>query len=119
MANPVAWFEIVGRDGATLRKFYGDLFDWRIDSSDAGMDYGLVAAQAGGIGGGIGRSADGGAGHVTVYVEVDDPEACLAKAERLGGKTVVPPMQIPGYNLTFAFFADPEGHVVGLSRGAI
>jgi hypothetical protein len=26
---------------------------------------------------------------------------------------------IPDFGLTFAFFADPEGHVVGLSRGAV
>jgi len=26
---------------------------------------------------------------------------------------------IPGFGLTFAFFADPEGHVVGLSKGAV
>ena len=43
----------------------------------------------------------------------------LEKAEKLGGKTVVPPTEIPDFGLTFAFFADPEGHVVGLSRGAV
>jgi len=30
-------------------------------------------------------------------VEVDDPEAYLAKAERLGGKTVVTPTEIATY----------------------
>jgi len=119
MGNPVAWFEIVGKDGEKLRSFYRDLFEWQIDSSDSGMDYGLVPAQPKGIGGGIGRSADGGMGHVTVYVEVDDPAGYLAKVEKLGGTTVVPPTEIPGFGLTFAFFADPEGHVVGLSRGAV
>jgi predicted enzyme related to lactoylglutathione lyase len=43
----------------------------------------------------------------------------LKKAEQLGGKTVVPPTEIPQFELTFAFFADPEGHVVGLSKGAV
>jgi predicted enzyme related to lactoylglutathione lyase len=41
------------------------------------------------------------------------------KAEGLGGTTIVPPTEIPGYHLTFAFFADPEGHVVGLTKGAV
>ena len=61
-------------------------------------------------------------GHVTFYVEVADPEAYLARAEKLGGKTVVPPTEIPAYNLTFAMFAmfaDPEGHLIGLSKGAV
>jgi predicted enzyme related to lactoylglutathione lyase len=53
------------------------------------------------------------------HVEVDDPAEFLEKAEKLGGKTVVPPTEIPDFGLTFAFFADPEGHVVGLSRGAV
>lgn len=117
MSNPVAWFEVVGTDGAKLRDFYGRLFDWRIADADPGMDYGMVAAGDGGIGGGIGRSEDGGHGHVTFYVEVDDPAAYLAKAEELGGRTVAPPMEVPGANLTIAFLADPDGHVVGLSKG--
>jgi uncharacterized protein len=119
MGNPVAWFEIVGKDGNQLRKFYGRLFDWEIGAGDPDMDYGMVPAAEGGIGGGIGRSQDGGTGQVTFYVEVDDPAAYLARAETLGGQTVLPPMEIPGYNLTVALFADPEGHVIGLSKGVV
>lgn len=119
MGNPVVWFEIVGKDGKSLRDFYGSLFDRHIDAGDEGMDYGVVAAAQGGIGGGIGRSQDAGAGHVTFYVEVDDPSAYLARAERLGGSTIAPPMKVEGSDLTIAFFADPDGHVVGLSKGAI
>jgi hypothetical protein len=36
----------------------------------------------------------------------------LAKVEAGGGKTIVPPVQIPAG--TFAWFADVEGNVVGL-----
>jgi predicted enzyme related to lactoylglutathione lyase len=50
---------------------------------------------------------------------VDDPAAYLERAERLGGRTVVPPTTVEQAGLTFAFFADPEGHVVGLSKGAV
>jgi hypothetical protein len=28
-------------------------------------------------------------------------------------------MDIEGWDITIAFFADPEGHVVGLSKGAV
>jgi predicted enzyme related to lactoylglutathione lyase len=115
----VVWFEVVGKDGARLRSFFSSLFGWQIAESGTGMDYGLVAAANGGIGGGIGRSQDGGEGFVTVYVEVDDPAAYLAKAEKLGGRTVVPPTEIPSVGLTFAYFTDPEGHLIGLSRGAV
>jgi len=45
-------------------------------------------------------------------VQVEDAEAYLKKAQSLGGKTIVPPVPIPSG--TFAWFADPEGNVVGL-----
>lgn len=32
---------------------------------------------------------------------------------------MVTPTEVPEFGLTFAFFADPEGHVVGLSKGVI
>jgi predicted enzyme related to lactoylglutathione lyase len=43
--------------------------------------------------------------------------AVLHRAERLGGTTVLPVTAIPDTNLTIAYFADPEGHVIGLTRG--
>lgn len=119
MKNPVVWFEVVGKDGGGLRKFYSDLFGWKIDGATGDMDYGLVSAGNGGIGGGVGQSQDGGSGHVTFFIEVDDPAAYLKKAEKLGGKTLVPPTEVPSYGLTFAYFVDPEGHMIGLSKGAV
>jgi predicted enzyme related to lactoylglutathione lyase len=118
-APAVAWFEITGTDGPALQSFYGRLFDWQVQDAGDGSGYGLVQAADKGIGGGIGAAQDGGPGHVSFYVEVDDPAAYLKKAEQLGGKTIVPPTEIPNFGLTFAFFADPEGHVVGLSKGAV
>lgn len=115
----VAWFEITGKDGPKLQSFYSSLFGWQVQDAGDGSGYGLVQAAEKGIGGGIGAAQDGGPGQVSFYVEVDNPAAYLQKAEQLGGKTIVPPTEIPQFGLTFAFFADPEGHVVGLSRGAV
>ena len=120
MSKPiVGWFEVTGKDGASLQTFYSSLFDWEVADAGDGSGYGLVAAGEKGIAGGIGGSQDGGDGGVTFYVEVDDLDRYLAKAEALGGKTVVPPTEIANFGLWFAFFSDPEGHVVGLSRGAV
>jgi uncharacterized protein len=120
MATPaVAWFEVTGKDGTALQKFYGELFNWQVQDAGDDSGYGLVSAAESGIGGGIGPAQDGGPGQVTFYVEVDDPAAYLQKAEALGGQTIVPPTAIEQFGLTFAFFADPEGHVVGLSKGAV
>ena len=52
---------------------------------------------------------------MTVYVQVDDLESYLKKAESLGGKTVMPVTEIPGV-VTLAMFSDPEGNVIGMVK---
>ena len=49
------------------------------------------------------------------YVKVDDPAAILKRAESLGGRIVMPPVDVPG-GLTLSRFADPEGNVIGIVR---
>ena len=117
MQNPVVWFEVVGKDGDGLRRFYSDLFGWQTQIAEGDKGYGLVTHSNGGIGGGVGQSQDGGEGHVTFFVEVDDPAAYLEKVGRLGGTTLVPPTEVPDYHLTFAYFTDPQGHLIGLAKG--
>ena len=113
MANPVVHFEVVGRDGPALQRFYGDVFDWKIDASNA-MSYGIVDNGGEGINGGIGAT-DQGDGHVTFYVAVPDLDETLRAIEAAGGKRVMGPEEIPGV-VTLALFEDPEGHVVGLVK---
>jgi predicted enzyme related to lactoylglutathione lyase len=115
LGNPVIHFEVIGKDAARLGDFFGQLFDWKINT-DNPMNYGIVETGGeGGIGGGIGAAPDGN-GHVTFYVSVDDPKAYLDRAEKLGGRTLMGPEEIPG-GPTVALFADPEGHVIGLVKG--
>ena len=47
---------------------------------------------------------------------MDDLQAYLDKAESLGGKTVMPPTEIPDI-VTLAIFSDLEGNVVGMVKG--
>lgn len=115
MQNPVLWFEVVGKDGGKLQKFYKDVFGWQIAGADGDETYGLVTAADGGIGGAVGQSSD--EGHVTFFVEVDDCAGYLKAIEKAGGQTVVPPTEVPNYGLTFAYFKDPMGHLIGLSKG--
>ena len=114
MAYPVTHFEINAQDAPATQKFYRDLFGWGIDA-DNPDNYGMIDTKAKGTGinGGIGASQQGKS-WVTFYVECDDPAATLAKAERLGGRRVMEPMQ--SMNVTYALFADPEGNVIGLAK---
>jgi predicted enzyme related to lactoylglutathione lyase len=111
MGNPTMWFEVAARDREGMKGFYSGLFDWKLNDMEA-MAYTGVETGGPGIPGGIGEAAEGSEGHVTFYVEVDDVEAGLAKAETLGGNRVMGPVEIPSGEI--GLFADPEGHVVGL-----
>ena len=115
MANPVVYFEVLGKDATKLKAFYGGAFGWQLQDVMEGSYY-MASPDDAGIGGGIGASPEGGSGHVIFYVQVDDTGAALEKIKSLGGSTVSEPMDVPG-GPTIAHFADPEGHVIGLVKG--
>jgi predicted enzyme related to lactoylglutathione lyase len=112
-SNPVTWFEILGKDGASLQKFYGDLFGWKVDAANP-MNYGMVEGKDGGIGGGIAAAQDGKPA-VTVYISVDDLQSTLDKAKGLGAEVVMPPMDVPN-GPKIASFKDPQGNVIGIMK---
>jgi predicted enzyme related to lactoylglutathione lyase len=124
MGQPVVHFEVVGRDGTKLQKYYADLFDWNIQA-DNPMNYGMVdgkdnkTADGGtGIGGGVGQGPDGYEGHSTFYVAVPDVEEALQKAESLGGTRVMGPEDVMGM-VVLGQFKDPEGNLVGVVKDQV
>ena len=116
MGQPVVHFEVIGKDGEELRRYYTDLFGWEIEWN-AQFGYGTVPqyqrADGKGIGGGVGTAPPGYGGHVTFYVEVPDVEEALQKAESLGGKRMMGPDKVIE-SVTIGQFTDPEGHLIGL-----
>jgi predicted enzyme related to lactoylglutathione lyase len=116
MGNAVVHFEIGGPDDAPLVAFYGELFGWKLQPFEGG-GYTLIDANGGGgINGGIGKSQTGEPWS-TFYVEADDLQAVLDKAESLGGKTAMPVTDLGGA-VTIAMFNDPDGLLVGLVKAA-
>ena len=114
MGNRIIHAEVVGRDGKAIQKFFGDVFEWDIDTNFPG-GYGMTKSDETGLVFGSGDSPDGGAGHVTFYVGVDDLDATLARAVAAGGRVVVPKMS-PAPDTWIGLVADPEGHVIGVSQ---
>ena len=121
MGQAVVHFEVVGKDGGKLQRYYGELFGWNVNA-DNPMQYGMVDAKDNktmtgdtGIGGGIGQGPDGYEGHVTFYVAVPDVEEALQKAESLGGTRVMGPENIMDM-VELGQFKDPEGNVIGLVK---
>jgi uncharacterized protein len=81
------------------------------------MKYGMVETGGGpgGINGGVGPGHDGNK-RVCVYARIEDLQATLDRVERLGGKTVLPPTEVPG-GPKLAMSADPAGNITGLLMG--
>ncbi|MCA9558601.1 MAG: VOC family protein [Myxococcales bacterium] len=108
----VVWFEVMGQDLEGLHRFYSELFGWKLKNDD-GAPYLLSDAAQTGIGGGVGK-APAGPGWSAFYVQVDDVQAAVDRAVRLGGKVLNPPTSVGC--TTIAMVADPEGHPVGFAR---
>jgi predicted enzyme related to lactoylglutathione lyase len=121
MGQAVVHFEVVGKDGEKLQRYYADLFGWNVNA-DNPMQYGMVDAKDNktvtgdtGIGGGVGQGPDGYEGHVTFYVAVPDVEEALQKAESLGGTRVMGPENIMDM-VELGQFKDPEGNLIGVVK---
>jgi uncharacterized protein len=110
MGRPVVHFEIGCSDPAKTRKFYRELFEWKIE--EQGPAAATIAEEAGGISGHFTTLGHEPLQYTIFYVQVDDVAETLKQAEALGGKTLVPSVQIP--TGTFAWMKDPEGNTVGL-----
>ena len=114
MTHPVMHFELVATNTPALTRFYTELFGWRAEAQE-GMDYALVhTGSERGIGGGIGGTSTGLTPGLTMYVEVPDVDAHLAKARALAAVEVLQaPHDVPFVG-RFAVLRDPEGNRVGL-----
>ncbi|MFE3445152.1 VOC family protein [Nocardia sp. NPDC059180] len=124
MTGRVVHFEIPYDDGDRARDFYREAFGWQVNEVPD-MDYTLVmtgplgadgmSSEPGYINGGLTRR-----GQVTapvVTVDVDDIDGALAKIQTLGGTTVGPKFAVGEMGFA-AYFADPEGNLVGLWESA-
>ena len=119
MANPVYWFEVFGKDPVALRKFYRNVFGWKVSEGNPNnkADYGLIEAEDGGVPGGIGSAPTRKRAFTTFVVEVKNPKVILAKAEKLGGRTLLAMTKVPGLDLEKGYIEDPEGNVICITRG--
>src|SRR5690242_11836355 len=114
MGNPVVYFDVTSPQGDELKRFYSQLFGWRLTEASGG--YALIDTRAGeGINGGIGTATADHATPVAFYVQAADLQAVLDRAEKLGGRTLIPVTDVPNI-VTYAMFADPDGLVIGLVK---
>ncbi|MFN8473214.1 MAG: VOC family protein [Anaerolineae bacterium] len=117
MANSISWVEIGGKNPSELKEFYEKVFGWKMQAAP-GMDYHMSGqGDMDHAGLGIGPESPMGP-YVTFYIGVDDPQAYLDKAVAAGAHVVAPVTVVPDM-VTFALFADPEGHVIGITKNSM
>jgi predicted enzyme related to lactoylglutathione lyase len=109
-----SWNELLTTDPAAATEFYTQLFGWTTQAWPMGdFDYTIVKAGESDAGGimPIPEKAKGMPPSWGAYVTVEDVDATVAKAEKLGGKIIVPPTEIPTVG-RFAVIQDPQGAVI-------
>ena len=108
----VVHIEIPAADPIRAGQFYEQLFGWKVQT-DTAMNYTMwePGQPPGGGFNPLGEQVR--AGDVLIYVDSEDIEADLRKAESLGGKIVTPKTEIPGIGW-FGVFKDPTSNSIAL-----
>jgi uncharacterized protein len=110
--SPVEQFQLLAKDPTATAAFYGTLFGWSIDASNA-LGYRKVSTGPDGIAGGIWPVPPGAPALVQLFVRVDDVARAAARASELGATVLVPPQVLPDGD-EMALLLDPEGRSVGV-----
>jgi predicted enzyme related to lactoylglutathione lyase len=120
MGRPVH-FEIHATDPEVSREFYEQVFGWAFqrwgdqpywmiltgEDGEPGINGGLVPRQGGAPV--TGAPVNG----FVVTVDVDDLDATLEAALKVGGEIRLPRMPVPGVGW-LAYLADPDGNLFGV-----
>ncbi len=108
----IVHFEIPADDVQRAKKFYTDLFGWKIEETP-GMEYWMIHTSGE-------KTVDGGMmkrqhpqHQITNYIDIPSIDEYAQKVEKLGGKIIVPKMAVPtmGY---FAVCLDTENNVFAI-----
>jgi predicted enzyme related to lactoylglutathione lyase len=114
VAGSFSWNELATRDIDTAKRFYGQVFGWGAETHG---DYTEWKVNGRSIAGAMpmgDRYPPQVPPHWLGYFTVEDCDASAAKAQELGGRVMVPPMDVePG---RFAVISDPQGAAFGIIK---
>lgn len=113
MHNTFNHHEIPARDPESLGKFYGSVFDWKLEKQPGPREAWVAWLTGEPTGGtvGIHRKEQPNDSPATFFV-VDSIADFTKKVEQLGGRLLVPRDVVPGQGY-FAVAMDPEGNPFG------
>ncbi|KAB2897536.1 MAG: VOC family protein [Kofleriaceae bacterium] len=114
------WFDLMTTDMEGARAFYGEVIGWKTtqwEDADPSQPYTMWTMGGDALGGMMALPEEaqqmGAPSHWIAYTTVADVDATVAKAMQLGGRTYVPPTDIPKVG-RFAVLADPQGATFAL-----
>jgi len=119
--HTIVHFEIPANDVEKIKKFYSELFGWKIEKMPGGMDYwGILTVPVDEKGMPVRPGVNGGMmkrqnpDHKPInYISVESVDEYSKKVMQLGGQITMPKMEIPGMGW-WALAVDPEGNQIGL-----
>ncbi len=126
MDHTIAHFEIPAKDVEKLRKFYSDLFAWKFTKYPGPMKYYTIETipvdanmqpLRPGVNGGMYAKEQPESAPMN-YISVESIDDYIAKIKRLGGKIVMPKMQVSEEIGWSAAATDPEGNLFGIFQPA-
>ena len=115
--HTIVHFEIPADDVEKLRKFYSELFGWKIQKTPGSIDYWSIETvpvdEKGepirpGVNGGMMKRQNPDHKPV-IYILVESVDEYVNKIKVLGGKVLVPKMEVSGIGW-WALAIDPEGN---------
>ncbi len=111
--GPFIWYEYASADPARAGEFYHDVVGWTVaDSGMPGMNYTILSAADGGIGGLVEQTTRNRPGW-TGYVAVANVDATIAAYEKRGGSVLASAVDVPGVG-RIAGLLDPDGALLAL-----
>jgi predicted enzyme related to lactoylglutathione lyase len=119
MANAFVHVELNTTDVDQAKKFYGQLFDWRLEDVPMGPSgrYTMIKPATGTGGGILKHPMPGEPSFWLAYVEVEDIAASTQKAQSLGAQVIRDVTEVPGAGW-LSIIRDPTGGVLGLWKSS-
>jgi len=121
MDHTVVHFEIPADNVEKLKKFYAELFGWKIGKMPGPIDYWTIETVPvdekttplrPGVNGGLYKK-ERPANKPVNYISVESIDKYMEKVKALGGKIVQPKQEVPNVGW-IAIVLDPEGNQVAM-----
>ena len=114
MANPFVHVELNTQDVPKAKRFFSQLFGWKLaDMPMGGESYTMIDVGDGTGGGMMKHPMPGAPAMWLAYVLVDDIEAATKKVKALGGTVMKEKTEVPDMGW-LAIIVDPTGAMLGL-----